>query len=140
MLSKFRFITLIVGAVLGIMEMYYFYGRSFSDDYCLQHPLTNAYAWFMMLAILGFFHKYCNITNKALDYLKSRTFFWYLCHFPIMPFTAYYLTSHFNFPMIFNYILTLIITLVITILFSEIIRLIPVLRFILFGIKKMIKK
>jgi len=134
-LSKLRFILFTIGVILGIIEVFYFYGRSFSDDYCLQHPLTNAYAWIMMPAILGVFYKYCNVTNKMLDYLKNRSFYWFLCHFPVMLLTAYYLTSFFNFSMIFNYILTLVITLVLTILFSEMIKLIPVLRYFLFGIK-----
>jgi len=134
-LSKIRFLTLAVGTVLGIIEVVYFYGSNFSDDYCLQHPLTNAYAWCMMLAMLGLFHKYCNATNKTLDYLKSRSFFWFLCHFPIMLLVAYCLISFFNFPMVLIYILTLIIALVTTILFSELVMLIPILRFLLFGRK-----
>jgi len=135
-ISRFRFFILAVSIILGILEVYYFYGRSFSDDYCLQHPLTNAYAWIMMLAILGFFYKYFNVTNKKLDYLKNRSFFWFLCHYPVMLLTAYYLTSFCNLSMILNYVFTLTISLLITVLFTEIIKLIPVLRFMLFGIKK----
>ena len=134
-LAKFRFLLLAAGILLGILETYYFYGKNFSDDKCLTHPLTNIYAWIMMMAIIGCFQQYFNKTNKIMDYLKSRSFYWYLCHYPIMALTAYILVSIFKFPMIYNYVLLLVFDFVITITFCEIIRLIPVLRYLLFGIK-----
>jgi hypothetical protein len=136
LLVKIRFPLLVIGIVLGIIEVFYFYGENFADENCLQHPLTNLYAWIMMLAIFGCSQKHFNMTSKFLNYLKERSFYWYLCHFPIMPLTAYILTSFFKFSMIYNYILLLIIATAITIIFSEIVRLVPVLRFLLFGIKK----
>jgi len=133
-LAKFRWPLLISGIILGIIEVYYFYGKNFADDSFLQHPLTNLYSWIMMMAILGCSQKYFNKTNKLMDYIKTRSFFWYLIHYPIMVFIAYILTSVFNLPMIYNYILLLALALSATIIFSEIIRLIPVLRYLLFGI------
>jgi hypothetical protein len=135
-LVKFRLPLLIGGIALGLIEVYYFHGKNFADDNCLQHPLTNLYAWIMMMAILGCSKKHFDITNKFLNYLKERNFYWYLCHFPIMPFVAYILTSFFEFPMVYNYILLLIIASIITIVFCEIVRLVPILRYLLFGIKK----
>jgi len=135
-LVKFRFPLLIAGITLGIMEVYYFYGKNFADDNFLQHPLTNIYSWIMMMAILGCSQKYFNKTNKLMDYIKSRSFFWYLCHYPIMVFIAYILTSVFNLPMIYNYILLLVSAFLVTVIFSEVIRLIPVLKYLLFGLKK----
>jgi len=134
-LAKFSFPLLIAGIVLGVIEVYYFYGKNFGDSSFLQHPLTNIYSWIMMMAILGCSQKYFNKTNKLMDYIKSRSFFWYLCHYPIMVFTAYILTSVFKLPMIYNYILLLVLAFGVTIIFSEIIRSIPVLRYLLFGIR-----
>jgi len=134
-LAKFRFPLLITGIILGIIEVYYFYGKNFADNNFLQHPLTNIYSWIMMMAILGCSQKYFNKTNKLMDYIKSRSFFWYLSHYPIMVFIAYILTSVFKLPMIYNYILLLVLAFVATIIFCEIVRLIPVLRYLLFGIK-----
>jgi len=136
---KYKYLLLIAGLVLGIIQVYCFYGKNFSDNNFLQHPLTNLYAWIMMMAILGSAQKHFNFTNNLLNYLKSRSFLWYLCHFPIMPFTAYIITTFFEFPMVFNYFLLFFIALAITIVFCEIVRLIPVLRYFLFGIKKTYK-
>jgi len=135
-LSKFRIPLLIAGVALGIIEVYYFYGKNFADDNFLQHPLTNVYSWIMMMAILGCSQKYLNKTNKLLDYIKNRSFFWYLCHYPIMVFIAYILTAAFKLPKIYNYILLLVSAFGATAIFCEIIRLIPVLRYLLFGLKK----
>ncbi|GBU28234.1 hypothetical protein R84B8_01792 [Treponema sp. R8-4-B8] len=136
-LAKFKIPLLIAGIILGIIEVYYFYGKNFGDNSFLQHPLTNIYSWIMMMAILGCSRKYFNKTNKLMDYIKNRSFFWYLCHYPIMVFTAYILTSAFDLPFVFNYILLLLLVFGATIIFCEIIRLMPVLRYLLFGLKKL---
>jgi len=135
-LAKFGIPLLVIGTILGTINVYYFYGDNFSENIYLQHPLTNAYAWAMMLAILGFTQKYFNKTNKFMDYVKSRSFFWYLCHYPIMVFIAYIIISFIKVNMIINYTLLLVFAFGVTILFCEIVRLIPVLRYLLFGIKK----
>jgi len=134
-LAKYRFPLLIAGITLGIIEVYYFYGKNFADDNFLQHPLTNIYSWIMMMAILGCSQKYFNKTNKFMEYIKSRSFFWYLCHYPIMVLLAYILASVLKLPMIYNYILLLVLAFGVTIIFCEIIRKIPVLRYLLFGMK-----
>jgi len=135
-LAKYRIPLLITGIILGIIEVYYFYGKNFADDNFLQHPLTNFYSWIMMMAILGCSQKYFSKTSKLMDYMKSRSFFWYLSHYPIMVFIAYILTTVFSLPMIYNYILLLVSAFGVTVIFSEIIRLMPVLKYLLFGIKK----
>jgi len=133
-LAKFRVPLLAAGIILGVIEVYYFYGKNFGDNNFLQHPLTNIYSWIMMMAILGCSQKYLNKTNKLLDYIKSRSFFWYLCHYPIMVFTAYILISVLKLPFVFYYLLLLVLAFTVTIIFSEIIQLIPVLRYLLFGV------
>jgi hypothetical protein len=134
-LEKYRLLFLSVGVLLGITVTYIFYGKSFVDDKFLQHPVTNLYSWLMMLAIIGCFKKYFNNTNKLTEYIKRRNFFWYICHYPIMVILAFSITTFLNLPFIFNYFLLLFSTLVLTIIFSEIIRLIPLLRVLIFGIK-----
>ena len=135
-LAKFKFPLFITGIILGIIEVYYFYGKNFGDNNFLQHPLTNIYSWIMMMGILGCSQKYFNKTNKIMDYIKRRSFFWYLSHYPIMVFTAYIFVSVLKLPMICNYVLVLVLAFGVTIIFCEIMRLIPVLRYLLFGIKK----
>jgi peptidoglycan/LPS O-acetylase OafA/YrhL len=89
----------------------------------------------MMLAILGCSQRYLNRSGKFMGYLKSRSFPWYLAHFPIMSFIAYLWMKKFNLPMAFNYVGILILSSAATALFCEALRLTPVLRFLLFGMR-----
>jgi hypothetical protein len=50
-LEKFRFPLLASGAMLGVVEVRCFCGQNFSAGSFLGHPLTNLYAWIMMLAM-----------------------------------------------------------------------------------------
>jgi hypothetical protein len=135
-LEKYRLIFFSAGVLLGNTVTYFFYGKSFVDDKFLQHPVTNLYSWLMMMAIIGCFKKYFNNANKLTEYIKNRNFFWYICHYPIMVILAFGITTFINLPFVFNYLLLLLSTLVLTIIFSEIIRIIPVLRVLIFGIKR----
>jgi peptidoglycan/LPS O-acetylase OafA/YrhL len=137
-LEKYRIVFFVCGLILGIIEVYFFYGENFSADACLQHPLTNLYAWIMMLGILGMSKRHFDLNNRILQYLKNRSFYWFLCHYPIMVITSYVITTYFDIAMVYNYIFVLIISLIITILFSEMVLHIPGLRFVLFGMKKTI--
>jgi hypothetical protein len=134
-LSMFRFPLLATGMALGIVGVYCFFGQDYSAGAFLEHPLTNLYAWIMMLAILGCSQRYLNKSGKFMGYLKSRSFLWYLTHFPIMSFIAYFWMTKFNYPMVFNYIGILIFSFAATALFCEAMRLMPVLRFLLFGMR-----
>jgi hypothetical protein len=137
---KYRYILLVTGILLGVVETYYFWGGNFVADSYLQHPLTNLYAWIMMLAFFGIAKKHFDFTNGFLEYLKSRGFYWYLCHYPIMALFAYILTSFFKFQMVYNYIVLLVTALAATVLFCEITGKIPGLRYVLFGVKKLKNK
>jgi membrane-bound acyltransferase YfiQ involved in biofilm formation len=139
-LAKFNLPLLAAGIILGIINVWYFYGQNYTDNYIFQHPVTNIYSWIMMMAILGCSQKYFNITNKFLDFIKSRSFFWYLSHYPIMVLIAYILVSVLKLPMIYIYILLLLLAFGVTVIFCEIIRLIPVLRYLLFGINNLALK
>lgn len=134
-LEKYRFWFLGFGISLGVTVTYLFYGKSFGDNAFLQHPITNLYSWVMMLAIIGCFKKYFNYTNKLLEYIKNRNFYWFLCHYPIMNILAYCILTYLQIPFIWVYVLLLIGTFCVTIIFCEIVRLIPVLRSLLFGLK-----
>ena len=134
-ITKYRYIFLVSGILLGIAETYCFWGKNFTMDSYLQHPLTNLYAWIMMMALLGIAKVHLNFTNCFLDYLKSRSFYWYLSHYPIMALFAHILTTFFKFQMAYIYILLLITAFAATVVFCKVVLRIPGLRYALFGIK-----
>lgn len=139
-IAKYRYILLVIGILLGIIETFCFLGKNFTVNAYLQHPLTNLYAWIMMMALVGISKVHFDFNNRFLEYLKSRSFYWYLCHYPIMALFACLLTTFFKFQMVYNYIILLITACTATVIFCEIICKIPGLRYILFGIKNKEKK
>lgn len=129
-------IPLMVAAVLlGCVNVWYFFGKNYTSDSCLQHPLTNFYLWIMILAILGCSQRWLNFSNKLTTYFKKRSFAIYVCHYPILILMAFLIIRYLHFPMLAVYFILLAFTCVFTILFYEITSRIPVIRYLLFGMK-----
>lgn len=126
---------LIIGIALGSADVWYFFGQNYASDACLRHPLTNLYLWMMILAVLGFGQKWLNFRNPFTNYIKSRSFALYVCHYPLLITAAYFLITYSHMPMMVNYAILLILAFVQTILFYEITSRIPVIRYLLFGMK-----
>jgi Predicted acyltransferases len=127
---------LIIAVVLGFVEVWYFFGKSFASDACLQHPLTNLYLWMMILAILGCAQRWLDFSNSFTKYVKKRSFGIYVCHYPLMITAVYFIITYAKLPMSAIYLITLFLAFAVTIPFYEITSRIPVIRYLLFGIKK----
>ncbi len=138
-LKKYRIALGSIALVCGIGYSIYYYGKNYVLDEVLQSPLTNFYLWIMILAILGLSQQYLNFTRRISLFLSSRSFAYFVLHYPILILTAHFLVSNFKFPVIFNYILVLTVTLLLTFLIGELAIKLPVIRFWLFGMKKKTK-
>ncbi|MEE0859540.1 MAG: acyltransferase [Acutalibacteraceae bacterium] len=139
-LVKFKIPLLIVAAITGITYSIYYFGENYSSQECLQSFFTNAYAWIMILAIIGCFKAWCNKENKFTNYMTKANFGFYILHYPLMVMLAYLITTYLQLPMILNYILILVAEIILLPLFYEFIRRIPVLKFLLLGISSNKKK
>lgn len=135
-LKKYRIVLGIVAFACGIGYSIFYYGENYVLDQVLQSPLTNIYLWIMILAILGLAKQYLNFTGKISSFLSSRSFSYFVLHYPILILVAHFLVSKFDFPIILNYLLVLMITVILTCLLSEIAMRLPVIRYWLFGMKK----
>lgn len=122
--------------VLGVVEVWYFFGQSFSSDAYLQHPLINLYLWIMILAILGCAQKWLNFKNSFTDYLKKRSFGIYVLHYPLMILMAFFMITYLKLPMLVIYFVLLVFDFAVTIALYEITSRIPVIRYLLLGIKR----
>ena len=138
-LKKYRIALGIIALVCGIGYSIYYYGENYVLDEVLQSPLTNFYLWIMILAILGLSQQYLNFTGKISSFFNSRSFAYFVLHYPILILTAHFLVSSFHFPVIINYLLLLITTLLLTFFMAEITMKLPIIRFWLFGMKKKTK-
>ncbi|HPS13729.1 MAG TPA: acyltransferase family protein, partial [Prolixibacteraceae bacterium] len=90
--------------------------------------------WVWLLAILGLGHRFLNQSNRLLKYLSSASFPFYLLHLLMNTLVAFYVIK---LPIGIGpkYLIIVIVTIASTFGLYEIIRRIPVLRYLL-GIKK----
>ncbi len=127
---------LIIGVALGCVEVWYFFGQNYTADACLQHPLTNLYLWMMILAIPGCARRWLNFRNSLTEYLQKRSFALYVCHYPLLVTAAYLIMAYSELPMPAVYLILLPLTFAASLLFYEIISRLPLVRYLLFGMKK----
>ncbi len=127
---------LIAAAALGCVQVRRFFGTDYTADACLQHPLTNLYAWLMILALLGCAQKWLDRSSKLTEYLKKRSFGIFVCHYPILVTLAYFILTYARVPFPAVYFVLLPLTLAAALLFYEATGRIPVVRFLLYGIQK----
>ncbi len=135
-LKKWKVQLLIAAIASGILFVKNFYGQNYTSSACLQHPLTNLYAWLMILAVLGVAGSWFNFSNSFTKYMTSRSFAIYVVHYPFMVLITYLITAYLHLPPIVNYLLVFIsVTLIVPCICEIIIRL-PVIRFLTLGITK----
>lgn len=134
-LQKYRFLSLALAAGLGVAYGIRFYGANFSESATLTHPLTNLYLWAVILALLGLGRAYLNRTAPLATYFTKSSFGIYIVHYLIVLVTCYLLQQS-GLSALFCYLLGSIAVLVLSPLMYELLRRIPIIRFITFGIKK----
>ena len=132
---------LLVGAVLaGVGYGLLFYGDNYTTWFCLNHIVTNVYCWLAVLAIIGCFKAWFNKTNKVATYMTKANFAFYVLHYTVMLVFAYLWVRNTELPLILHYIVPLVATFITLPILYEIIKRIPVLRFLIFGMTKPKKK
>lgn len=134
-LEKYHVILLIVAAILFVIELQRFWGKSFSDLEVINNYLVFLYGWIMMLAVIGNFKVYFNFSNRFTNYIGSRSFLIYIFHYLPMNIIAYCIVTYLKLPIILNYVLVLILSFAVTIIICEVVYNIPGIKF-LFGIRK----
>lgn len=135
-IEKAKWWSLGLAAAFGIWYGIKFIGTNFTSDECLKNIVTNMYLWFMVLTVLGFGKRYF---NKPMAYMTKSSFGIYILHYLVLISLCYVLTTYFNLPAILNYAIALALGIVLTFGVYEAIKRIPVIRYLVLGIKKNIK-
>ena len=135
-LSEHCIPLLIVSVLAGIGYTAFFWGQNFADNPVLNHPFSIAYAWLMCLALLGFGKKYLNFENSVTAWFSSKSFGLYVFHYLGMSASAYFLHQYTSLPFVLCGVLSLIFSFGIGWGLYEIISRIPVLRWLVLGIRK----
>lgn len=133
--EKGRFFFLAASIFFYIIYIRKFYGMNYTDGAVLKNILTNLYAYFFSISLLGLFRHYADRTNGVLDYLCRAEFGLYVFHYPLMVSAAYYLVDA-GLPYIINYIIIISLGLFGSVCLYEAVRRIPFYRYAVLGIRK----
>lgn len=125
---------LIAAVITGTAYTAYYWGQDFTSAGCLQSLFTNFYAWIAVLAILGCAKRWFCQTSKAAAYMTKASFGLYILHYPILLSVCYLLYNYCFLPDAVIYLTALVCELVLTPICYELIKRIPVVRYLVLGI------
>lgn len=136
LLKKLWLPLLILALIFGVFYTIRFFGTDYSSSECLKSFLTNDYAAFMTLAIIGCGKAWWDRTDKFCTYMKNTGFGMYILHYPMVVGICYLLKTQTTLPAALIYIIAIAVSLGGTYILYQIIKRIPFIRFAVLGMRK----
>lgn len=137
LLKKWWILLLTVGAVFGIIYIKLNYGTYYADYEVLNHPVSILHGYFTAIGIIGVSQVILNFENKFTSYMSKAGWGIYICHINVLLLVNTLLKPVAGtIPMIAIYVIELTSALIASILLWEVFRRVPVIRWLLFGIRK----
>ena len=127
---------LIIAVVTGIAYTVSYFGRNFTEDACLKSIFTNAYLWIAILAILGCGKAWFNKTSKFAAYMTKSSYGIYIVHYLVVLVACYLLKSYTALPVFAIYLIAICAVLILSPALYELLKRIPILRYLILGIQK----
>lgn len=132
--EKISIPALIAAVITGIAYTAWYWGQNYASDECLQSLFTNFYAWIAVLAILGCGKRWFSQTSKLSSYMTKAGFGLYILHYPVLLSISYLLYHYCSLPNAAIYQIALAGELILTPICYELIKRIPVVRYLVLGI------
>lgn len=126
----------IISIFIGITYVITYYGVNYADNSVLNDLFTNVYLWIAILSILGTGSKCLNFKNKFTEYMTKNNFNIYILHYIVVLLLGYVTVTFLHLPFILNYIIILLGTIILLPVLIEIVKRIPIIRFMVLGISK----
>lgn len=133
---KIRIPMLCLAVIGAVFYAIYYYGINYTAPECLQSIVTNLYLWIVVLAVIGCFKRYFDRENDFTRYMAKSSFGIYILHYPVLTVTCYILNYNFSLPAVLNYFIALAVEIAVTFALYELIKRIPVIRWLVLGMKK----
>lgn len=133
LLAKRAPVLLAVSTALAIVYTVSAWGRNYSEMAHLKAFLTNAYAWFATLAVLGAGKRWLDRETRFTRCMAPRSFGYYVLHYPLLALSAYLLDQRLHLPVWSMYLLLPVITALILPPLVDLIKRIPLLRTLVLG-------
>lgn len=135
-LEKARVPLLCLAVIGAVLFTAYYYGSDYTSPQCLQSLPTNVYAWVAILAVLGCARKYLNRETAFGRYMTKAGFGIYILHYPVLMCAGYFLHACLALPPLCNYLIALVAEFAGTFALFELVKRIPVARWLVLGMKK----
>ncbi len=132
--EKYRFITLAVGLISGIIDVYMFIWSG--KDFGVFNVIAKAFTeWFMILALIGIGKKSFDIKGRFFSFMSQRSFPYFSIHFLWVVLFQYFFSKIFAENFFLLYFIPVIAAYIATFICAEAVIRVPVLCF-LSGTKK----
>lgn len=135
-LDKYKYVLSVITIILGISYTVYLWGENYSTLENLKKLITNAYAWFMILSLIGLAKRFFDKETSFTRYMRKRSFGFYMLHYPLLILSAYLIDINFHVPPLAFYFILMIIETILLPITYEIVSRIPVIKALLLGIYK----
>lgn len=89
LVEKWAPVFLGIAVFLCIVYTIVYWGENYASMQNLKSFLTNAYAWFGTLAVLGCGKRYFDRETAFTRYMQDRSFLFYVLHYPLMAVIAW---------------------------------------------------
>lgn len=133
LLAKWAPILLAVSSILAAIYTVTYWGENYASMVNLKSFLTNAYAWFATLAVLGSGKRWLDKETKFTRYMASRSFGFYVLHYPLLALGAFAMDKLLHLPVWSMYLLLPILMALVLPLLVALIKRIPVFRTLILG-------
>ena len=136
-IKKYAYLFLGAGILADIAYIVKDYGSYYAYHEVQNDPVAIVAAWFMVLGILGMAQRMLNFSNGFTNYMNRAGWGIYILHINLLLLTNTLLKPvAFVLPMVVIYLIELVVGLAGSVLLWEILRRIPVIRWLLFGIRR----
>ena len=128
--EKYRYVSLAVGLIAGIADVYMFIwsGRDFGVLNTIAKAFTE---WFMILALIGLGKRVMNRSGKVSEYLSQRSFLFFSIHFLWIVLFQYWLSGLVGTNTFLAYFVPIVCAYPATFVCAEIAYRIPLLSFLM---------
>lgn len=139
-LRKYRFVFLPAAVVLGAVYTVMYYGQNYADAWQHREVINSvpavAFAWAAVLAVFACTREWFDKETKFTAFMTKKNFGMYMFHYIGISGAALAISGFAGMPLAVRYVITLIAGLASGLILPEIFSRIPVVRYLVMGIRK----
>ena len=120
-------------SILAVIYTVRFWGENYASMDNLKEFLTNAYAWFATLAVIGAGKRWMDKDTKFTRFMADHSFGFYVLHYPLLALGSWAMDKLFHLPVWSMYLLLPVLTIIVLPPLVDTIKRIPVLKTLILG-------